>query len=186
MNEDRERWNKRFGERPMLPSNAPSFIRDCFKEIETGTVIDIASGDGAAALYLAEKGLEVTATDISDVALTRLLQFARDRNADMRVCQADLDDPKSLTHLAQFDYVVITHFKPKIEYWPVFVALLKPGGQLFLSTFNWLHHLKNNFSRRFCLEEKELINISDGLALEYHASVERRGDYMDDYQFRRA
>lgn len=183
MKEDRYRWNKRFSEREMVLGKTPLFIEERFSEVAPGSVLDIACGDGVAALYLADKGFEVTAVDVSDVALQRLESFANERGLDVCTYQADLDQSNSLDHLPQYDYIVMTHFKPKDEYWPIIISHLKPNGRLYLSTFNCLHHLKNNFSRRFCLEENELVNISKLLELEFHASVERDGSYMDDYQF---
>lgn len=185
MKEDKERWNRRFNDRPMVPGRVPEFIEDRFANLASGSVLDIASGDGSVSLHLAEKGFEVTALDISDVALKRLNMFAEEKDLKVATLVADLDQSADLKDLPQFDYIVMAHFKPKIEYWPIFASLLKPGGYLFLTTFNWHHHQKNNFSRRFCLEEEELFNISEELALIHHASVLRNGIDMDDYQFRR-
>lgn len=185
MKEDKDRWNLKFSNRPMKPAKVPGFIKDQAVSMKPGAVLDIACGDGAASLYLAEKGFEVTACDISELALARLQQFAQDKRLKVRTRLADLDQSEALSDLPSFDYLVVTHFKPKIAYWPTLVSHLKPGGKLLLSTFNWQHHLKNNFSRRFCLEEKELFDINEQLELEYHASVLRDGSYMDDYLFRR-
>jgi 2-polyprenyl-3-methyl-5-hydroxy-6-metoxy-1,4-benzoquinol methylase len=185
MEEDQKRWNTRFFKRPIVRPNTPEFIEERFYQLLPGTVLDVASGDGAAALYLAVKGFTVTAIDISDVALERLALFAQELNLEVATCLVDLDQPAPLTRLGMFDNIVIAHFKPKSIYWPLLVSLLRPGGKLLLSTFSLKHHLENNFSRRFCLEEYELVNISDQLVLEHHASVNRAGSYMDDYLFRK-
>ena len=185
MKEDRERWNTRFSKRPMIQPTIPGFIEETFEQILPGTVLDVASGDGAAALYLAAKGFTVTASDISDVALERLALFAQELNLEVATCVVDLDQPAPLTRLGTFDNIVIAHFKPETNYWPLLVSLLRPGGKLLLSTFNMKHHLENGFSRRFCLAENQLVNVSDQLVLEHHASVNRNGRYMDDYLFRR-
>jgi len=185
MKEDQEHWNTRFRKRPLIQPNSPGFIEEKFDQLIQGTVLDVASGDGAAALYLAEKGFIVTATDISDVALERLAFFAQELNLEVATCLVDLDQPNAFTHLGTFNNIVITHFKPETIYWPLLVSLLRPGGQLLISTFNLKHHLENNFSRRFCLEENELVNVNDKLVLQHHASVNRSGSYIDDYLFRR-
>jgi len=183
--ENRERWNKRFSKRPMIQPSTPGFIEERYEQMLPGTVLDVASGDGAAALYLATKGFTVTAIDISEVALERLDVFAQELHLEVATCVVDLDQPSSLTSLGTFNNIVIAHFKPETNYWPLLVSLLRPGGKLLLSTFSLEHHLEKGFSRRFCLEEKELVNVSDQLALEHHASVNRNGSYMDDYLFRR-
>jgi len=183
--EDRERWNTRFIKRPMKQPNTPGFIKERFGQLLPGTVLDVASGDGAATLYLAAKGFTVTAIDISDVALERLSFFAQEFNLEVAAYLVDLDKPSTLARLGTFDNIIIAHFKPESTHWPLLVSLLHPGGKLLISTFNLKHHLENKFSRRFCLEKDELVNISDQLILEHHASANRNGSYMDDYQFRR-
>jgi len=183
--EDRKLWNTRFNKRPMKKPNTPEFIEEKFDQLLPGTVLDVASGDGAATLYLAGKGFSVTATDISDVALKRLTFFAQELNLEVATCLVDLDQPAALTQLGTFDNIVIAHFKPDTIHWPLLVSLLRPGGQLLISTFNLKHHLENNFSRRFCLEENELVKVSDKLVIKHYASANRNGSYMDDYLFRR-
>ncbi|WP_197479816.1 hypothetical protein, partial [Oleiphilus sp. HI0132] len=61
MKEDQARWNKRFSERPMVQAKAPAFIEEALDQLLPGSVLDIASGDGAAALFLAAKGFTVSA-----------------------------------------------------------------------------------------------------------------------------
>ncbi|MFT7373096.1 MAG: 2-polyprenyl-3-methyl-5-hydroxy-6-metoxy-1,4-benzoquinol methylase [Oleiphilaceae bacterium] len=185
MKEDRERWNRRFSNRPMIQPNTPEFIKERFHQLLPGTVLDVASGDGAVALYLAAKGFTVTATDISNIALERLAFFAQKQGLEVATCLVDLDQPIALTQLGTFDNIVIAHFKPETHHWRLLVSLLRPSGKLLLSTFSLKHHLENNFSRRFCLEDDELVNVSDHLVLEHHAAVNRNGSYMDDYLFRR-
>lgn len=188
MKEDKERWNSRFSSRPNTQPSAPGFIQDSVEKLQAGSVLDVASGDGAAALFLASKGFNTSAMDISDVALQRLNEFATKRNLIIETVVADLDDLSQRPintnkFLEAFDNIVICHFKPKPEYWPLLISWLKPGGKLFISTFNLKHHTENGFSRRFCLEDSELLNIDQQLAVEHYESVDRDGDYMDDYMF---
>jgi len=185
LKQDQTRWNARFSMRSNDAPTPPGFVLERVNALNTGSVLDIASGDGAAALYLASKGFAVTATDISDVALTRLTDFANMRDQRVNCIRDDLDAPQHLQHLGPFDNLVMTHFKPQATYWPLFVSLLKPGGKLLLSTFNMMHHTENGFSQRFCLAPNALVGISDQLTVEHHASVLRGGDYMDDYLFKK-
>ena len=186
MREDQERWNTRFNKRPLVQPSTPRFMKEKFDQLIPGTVLDLACGDGAATLYLAEKGLKVTATDISDIALARLSIFAKALSLDVSTCLVDFDHPTALSHLGAFDNIVIMHFKPKPVHWPIIVSLLRPGGKLLMSTFNLQHHFENNFSRRFCLEKNELIHVSEDLVLDHHESVNINGNYMDDYIFHKA
>lgn len=185
MKDDQERWNSRFKQRPLERPKPPGFIVESVSQLNPGSVLDLASGDGAAALYLAKQGYEVTAADISEVALARLNTFAHELGLDISTQIVDLDQSESFRLLGNFDNLVIAHFKPNKNYWPILCSLLRPGGKLLLTTFNLKHHLENGFSRRFCLEENELVNISEQLSLTHQASKERKGSYMDDYLFTR-
>lgn len=184
MEADRRKWDQRFSNKPNRAPGAPGYLTEACQQLSPGSVLDLASGDGAAALYLAEKGFEVTATDISKVALNRLQGFAEQRGLMISTRTLDLDNPQEVLTLGRFNNVVVFHFKPSDTLWQLLPQLLVPGGHLMLSTFNVRHHQENGFSRRFCLEPGEWCQVHPALTLCQYQSVERHGDYMDDYLFR--
>ncbi len=47
--------------------------------IPPGTVLDLGSGDGRNALYLADKGFQVNAVDLSEAGIEKLKRFAKER-----------------------------------------------------------------------------------------------------------
>ena len=112
MEQDRQKWNRIFSGRPELAPSAPEFLSRQCGALNRGSVLDLACGDGAAALFLAEAGFEVTAVDIADAGLTRLQHFARQRGLDIETNLLDLDQPAGLAGLALFDNIVISRFKP--------------------------------------------------------------------------
>lgn len=185
MLEDKQRWNQRFSNKPLSFPKPPAFILEQAPVLASGRVLDIASGDGAASLLLAEKGAEVVAVDISDVALQRLESFAVDKQLDLSTACIDLDDHVALKVLGEFDAIVMAHFKPSVKLLRVLIELLSINGVLVVTTFNLKHHEKNDFSKRFCLLPEEFLRIDERLSCEVYKSVEREGDYMDDYLFKR-
>ena len=50
-----------------------------FGDVQGKRLIDLGSGNGAAALYFASRGAVVQAVDVSDVALTKLARFCQQR-----------------------------------------------------------------------------------------------------------
>ena len=94
----------------------------------TGRCVDIASGPGAVTLWLADRGLDVTAIDASNVAVDLLRTAAADAGTadriDARVI--DLDDglPSDLRNV---DVVVCQRFRDPLLYEPM-IELLRPGG----------------------------------------------------------
>ena len=87
MKEDRIRWNKKHREESQPTS--PSFIvMKHFSMADKGKALDIATGNGRNALYLAEQGFDVDAVDISDVAINKLAN----RHPNLHPICADLDE----------------------------------------------------------------------------------------------
>ena len=97
-----------------------------------GCALDLASGLGANALFLAEKGLAVHAWDISSVALNRLKQNAALKNLKVSVKQV-LIQPKVLPKNT-FDVIVLSRFLDR-SLCNAIMESLKPDGLLFYQTY---------------------------------------------------
>lgn len=57
--------------------------------IPPGTVLDLGSGDGRNALYLAQQGFTVTAVDLSEAGIAKLQGFAKARGLNIETQIAD-------------------------------------------------------------------------------------------------
>ena len=68
MIEDKQKWNERYKESPM-PDHVTPIIEKYIKYVNVGQAIDLACGTGRNTHFLAEKGFDVDAVDISDYAL---------------------------------------------------------------------------------------------------------------------
>jgi tellurite methyltransferase len=87
----RERWNRRFRERPPLEEPA-SFLTDLVELLPlSGRALDVAGGGGRNALWLAARGLEVTLVDGSDEACAIARRRADEVSAAIDVRRVDLD-----------------------------------------------------------------------------------------------
>lgn len=191
MDTDREKWNRRFADKPLIPPGAPGFLEAAIGELAPGSALELACGDGAGALCLAAAGFEVTAVDVSGVALARLREFYRERAGAragdganrIHTRALDLDNIEALNTLGRFNNMLVFNYKPAPALWQRLPDLLLPGGRLMLSTFNTEHHRKKGFPLRFCLSPRELIGSHPQLALRIYQSVVRGDDAMDDYLF---
>lgn len=122
MKEDQDRWNKRYREsdRSVEPSR---LVTDFVDPASPGMALDIAAGQGRNALFLARKGYEVTAVDISGKALENL----EGRFPNLHPVRADLDTfdiPR-----ARYNLVVNIRFLSR-RLFPLIIGGLKPGGVL--------------------------------------------------------
>lgn len=132
MQQDRERWDARYdGQRPATaaPPDAIAGRSDIDTLIpSTGRAIDIACGSGAQTLWLAERGLEVVALDVSPVALDLLRAAAAASGYAHRIegRLSDLDDGLP-DDLRDVDVIVCQRFRGTGLYSQI-VDRLRPGG----------------------------------------------------------
>jgi len=81
-----EFWEQRYRSNPSVWSgNANTHLIREAADLTPGTALDVGAGEGADALWLAERGWQVTATDISTVALDRGASHAREAGTELVV-----------------------------------------------------------------------------------------------------
>jgi SAM-dependent methyltransferase len=93
-----------------------------------GTALDIAGGLGRHALWLAQQNWQVSVVDVSEVALRKLGEAAKDRHVDLGLVQADAADYSF--EPARFDLIVLFYHLDR-RLFPRIVTALKPGGLFF-------------------------------------------------------
>ncbi len=103
-----------------------------------GRALDVGAGEGADALWLAELGWEVTATDISGNALARVRTESVRRGLAVRLLRTDVNDPAPFG-TETFDLVSLQYgsFKrtPDRRGLLSLLAAVAPGGTLLV-----VHH----------------------------------------------
>jgi SAM-dependent methyltransferase len=79
-----EFWDERYGSAATIWSGNPNpHLVTQVADLRPGTALDVGSGEGADAIWLAEHGWQVTGIDISMVALERAAQRAADAGQDV-------------------------------------------------------------------------------------------------------
>lgn len=129
-----------------------------------GTGLDLGTGPGTQAIALAERGFQVTATDLSDTAVQQALDKAKEKGLDISFKQ---DDILHSNLNQEFDFVFdrgCFHVLPperRQDYIRVVHRLIKSKGYLFLKCFSHLEksesgpyrftpeQIKEIFSSRF-------------------------------------
>ena len=87
-------WDERYSAAEYVFGTEPNdFLKEQFEQIPTGgRVLCLAEGEGRNAVFLAEQGYQVTAMDLSDVGLNKVLKLASERGVEITTQVADLAD----------------------------------------------------------------------------------------------
>lgn len=89
---DRSRWDNLYNTKTYIFGKEPaSFLRENIALLPVGKALDIAMGEGRNAVYLAKKGFDVEGVDISEVALRKAKQLARENQVRITTTNADLN-----------------------------------------------------------------------------------------------
>ncbi|MFC7550498.1 FAD-dependent oxidoreductase [Plantactinospora sp. GCM10030261] len=87
-------WDSRYGDQERVWSANPNgtLVAET-TDLPPGRALDVGAGEGADALWLAERGWRVTASDVSRTALDRIAAEAERRGLDVRTLYRDANDP---------------------------------------------------------------------------------------------
>ena len=112
----RETWNQRYAEHEYLFGEEPNeFVRATAQYLVAGqSVLCVADGEGRNSVWLAERGLEVTAFDFAPNAVEKARRLARLRNVRVDHREDDLDNWTYVP--GNFDALVA-----------IFIQFLSPG-----------------------------------------------------------
>ncbi len=130
-------WDHRYAERDQIWSGrVNSRLTEFVEALTPGTALDLGCGEGADAVWLAERGWVVTAVDVSTVALDRASGLASARGVADRIDFQAHDLTRSFPD-GEFDLVSAQFFHSPVEL-PRHVILRRaadavaPGGRLLI------------------------------------------------------
>lgn len=138
----RDIWNQRYEQRGAVWGSGPNqFVADRLAGVQPCRVLDLASGQGRNAIWLAQQGHEVTAVDISDVAAPQGAEAAAAVGVAVDFIAANLEtwEPPA----ESYDLVLLAYFQaPPVIRKAVHekaARALVPGGRVFVVA----HHRDN-------------------------------------------
>lgn len=70
--------------------NPVEFVTRLIKYNPSGKVLDLGGGEGRNALYLANKGYDVTVSDISEVGIDKVINLSKERGLDINTIVSDV------------------------------------------------------------------------------------------------
>lgn len=156
------------------------FLTQQLHRLPKGKALDLASGSGRNALYLASQGFQVEAIDRDEQALAELVAAAKQRNLpNLHVQTTDLERATTAwPELPKQTYdVIVVFFYLHRPLFPSLIESLKPNGVLIYETFTIDNHLRHKHPRRaeFCLAHNELLRLTSGLRVLSYDEGEHDG-----------
>jgi tellurite methyltransferase len=133
--DDRERWDRQHAAKRATQEPA-TFLKEIFQSdhwsIPRGQALDIATGKGQNAIFLAERGFEVLGIDISPVALEEARRFAEEKSLKVNWQEADLER----IELPKGDYDLVVNFNYlQRSLVSQIKKTLMPGGWVIFETY---------------------------------------------------
>ncbi|MEZ4446855.1 MAG: class I SAM-dependent methyltransferase [Polyangiaceae bacterium] len=160
----RAKWDERHRRGDHTASGPSSFLTAMAARLpRQGAALDVAGGAGRHALWLAERGLDVTLVDVSPVGLALAERRASERGLALTTVARDLEEEP--LPAGPWDLIVVVNYLERALF-PRFAEILVPGGLLLLAhptVRNLERHARP--SRRFLLERGEAAELLAGLTI---------------------
>jgi len=174
---DQKRWDKRFGEKEFALGKEPNpFLKKHIHLFLRGKALDMATGEGRNAVFLAQNGFEVDAVDISRKGLKKAQELAREKGVKMNALLVDLDHyqiEKDRYDLIANFYFLKRRLIPKIR------KGLKKGGKIIFETYILEHRTLGAGGPRqakYFLKPNELLRLfKDFRVLFYREGIFKEG-----------
>ena len=170
---DKEKWDCKYASHERLTEKEPvEWLKDHADMLNgKGLALDIASGEGRNAVFVAEKGYQTLAVDISPVGLEKARSLADDKGVIIETCVADLD--KWEIKQNAFDLILCFNFLDR-RIFPSIKNALKPGGLIFYETFTVDYLKYSNFKREWVLEHNELLDTFKELRILNYKEIDAK------------
>lgn len=172
-------WDRRYSGPDLQWGSGPNarFAHEA-AGLPPGRALDLGAGEGRNAIWLAERGWDVTAVDFSSVALGRAGQLARERGVAITTVEAALDD--HVPDAGAYDLVALVYLQvPHPPFGDIVrraAAAVAPGG-----TFLLVNHDASNLAHGFggprnpaLLTDLDVVTANLGDLVVEHAGVVQR------------
>ncbi|MAV37123.1 MAG: SAM-dependent methyltransferase [Planctomycetaceae bacterium] len=164
---DRQKWNRKYDASTGPASNPSRLVTELARYLpQTGCALDVAGGAGRHAIWLAQRGLQVTLVDVAMAGL----QIARQRAtaAGVTLTMRELDLEQAAFPVGPWDLILSSHYLQR-SLFDGYPQQLAPGG-ILICLQPTLENLQRhpNPSARFLLEQDELPRLVGSLEIVHY------------------
>jgi tellurite methyltransferase len=177
MKSDQKRWDERFKGKEFTFGKDPNpFLKKHIRLLPKGKALDIATGEGRNAVFLAQQGFDVDAVDISGIGLKKARKLSGEIGVKINTIYADLNtyqiQKEKYDLIANF-YFLSRTLIPKIK------RGLKKGGRIIFETYILGHRTistEGPKDQKYYLKPNELLRLfKDFRILFYREGVFKEG-----------
>ena len=118
-------WDQRYQQGQHINDRPHPLITRFASMLAPGKALDVASGTGRHAIWLAEHGWQVTAVDYSRIAIEILGQRCRDKGLAVDYVTADLERHEFGTEPESYDLIIVCNYLQRDLF-----ATLKSGTRI--------------------------------------------------------
>ena len=170
MPEAQQHWDEHYGERARVWSGRVNArLAEVAESLTPGRALDLGCGEGADALWLAERGWQVVAVDISGIALQRAADDARARDlpGSIDFQQHDLSDsfPVGRFDLVSAQFLHSTVRLDRVQALRKAADAVDPGGLLIIVDHGaappWTSKLSNDHEFPSAEEVVDSLDLRD-------------------------
>ena len=157
-------WDAMYAEKHTIWSGEPNaqLVAET-TSLTPGTALDVGCGEGADAVWLAQHGWDVTAVDISEIALDRARDHASSAGVDVSFERADLVTAPPAP--SSYDLVSAQYFHlpdpPRAQAYRGLGAAVRPGGNLLVVGHYPSEHIGKDHPERLFTTD-EIVGLFEG------------------------
>jgi dihydroneopterin aldolase len=164
------------------------FLTTLLPRLPKGKVLDVATGRGRHATFLATQGFSVHGIDRNREALKFLdaqAQEAGQLPITTEYVDLETDDLQPPDLGTEMYDVILVFFYLYRPLFPQLLKALKPGGVILYETFLLENHIHRQHPRRkeFCLETNELLTLLQGSQILHYDEGDHTGTSKTDRAF---
>lgn len=135
MTMDATAWDQRYAGTDLVWSGEPNqTVAEQVADLPPGRALDLAAGEGRNAVWLAQRGWQVTAVDFSSAGLAKARRLAAERDVQIETVTADVVGYRP--EAASYDLVLVTYLQLHTDVLAPVLATaagaLAPGGTVLL------------------------------------------------------
>ena len=174
---DQKRWDDRFGRKEFALGKDPNpFLKKHIRLLPKGKALDMATGEGRNAVFLAQQGFDVDAVDISDRGLKKAQKLAGEKGVRINTLLVDLDQYQ--IEKEQYDLIANFYFLRR-RLIPRIKKGLKKGGRVIFETYLLEHRTLGTGGpkqAKYFLKPNELLRLFKNFRiLFYREGIFREG-----------